>query len=332
MKKISILIAVIILSLSISYVWASTLTVLQTTHTMEQSRVIINANFAALNADKVESGGDISGTTTPSVIDLTITDEGAGTILYYATSGWEALATGTTGQYLISSTTSPYLYWSSFLLGADSVGDNEIDYATVTLVDFTNDASFATTGQTDASFASSSILEIQIAGNDTDILAAFASTSANELNIEAGFASSSDIEGQIVALGGDYITYGGTDLDLDAEIYTRSFNFVIKNPTTTEGEAIVQWSYPYAITIIKVKGSSGSGTTTIQCDERAEATPNTGGTDILTAALEAGTTIASTTALDNATIAADAWISCDIDAVVGGATSTRISGEYTITD
>ena len=131
--------------------------------------------------------------------------------------------------------------------------------------------------------------------------------------------------------GGAHLTVTGTSTALDAEIYTRSFSFVISNPTTTEAVAIVQWSYPYAITISKIKGSSGSGTTTIQCDERAEATPNTAGTDIMSAALELGTTIASTTAFANAGIVADAWISCDIDAVVS-ATSTRISGEYTIDD
>ncbi len=164
-----------------------------------------------------------------------------------------------------------------------------------------------------------------------DVVYGDASTTAWDTSSGLTVASSSAWDGAVYTAG-DYLTKTGNDIDLDVEIYTRSFSFTIENPTTTEGEAVVQWSYPYAITISKIKGSSGSGTTTIQCDERAEATPNTAGTDIMSAALELGIAIASTTAFDNDGIAIDAWINCDIDAVLGGATSTRISGEYIITD
>jgi hypothetical protein len=115
---------------------------------------------------------------------------------------------------------------------------------------------------------------------------------------------------------GDYLTLTGTDFDLDPEIATSSFTMISEATSTYNGS--VKHPLVYAGTITKVKcHTTDAGTSTIQLDERAEATPGTGGTDILTAALECGTTLASTTAFDNAGIASGAWISLDVDSVDG---------------
>jgi hypothetical protein len=139
---------------------------------------------------------------------------------------------------------------------------------------------------------------------------------SNDTNLVAGRSLSTSTVGQI---------------DADAELYTKSFSIPIKNSTTTSNPA-AQHSPPIAITITKVKCSSSSGTTTIQFDERAETTQWTAGTDVLSAVLECGTTVASTTAFANAGIAANAWISLDIDAVAGGSTTTSINVSYTVND
>ena len=61
--------------------------------------------------------------------------------------------------------------------------------------------------------------------------------------------------------------------------------------------------------------STDTGTATLQFDERAEATPNTGGTDVMTSTLVCDSNSQSTAAFDNATIAADVPLNLDIDAV-----------------
>ncbi len=143
--------------------------------------------------------------------------------------------------------------------------------------------------------------------------------------------STVDISDNTNLTAGRSLTLTDDDVAADAELYTKAFSIQIKNSTTTSNPA-AQHSLPVAITITKVKCWSGSGTTTIQLDERVEATPGTGGTDILTSALECGTSLASTTAFDNSGIAANTWVSLDIDAVVGGSTSTVINISYTLDD
>ena len=132
-------------------------------------------------------------------------------------------------------------------------------------------------------------------------------------------------------VAGRSLTLSGSTVDADAELYTKSFSLAIKNATTTSNPA-AQHSIPTIITITKVKCSSSSGTTTIQFDERGETTPWTAGTDVMNATLGCGISLASTTAFANAGIAADAWISLDIDAVTGGSTSTSITVYYTLDD
>ena len=73
-------------------------------------------------------------------------------------------------------------------------------------------------------------------------------------------------------MAGTGITLTDDTLDVDAELYTESFSIAVRNATTT-GNPVAHHSLPNAITITKIKCSTLAGTTTIQMDERAEATP-----------------------------------------------------------
>ncbi len=130
-------------------------------------------------------------------------------------------------------------------------------------------------------------------------------------------------------------------LDLDVEIFTRSKSFGIFDPVTGDSGK-VQWAPPLPITITKVWCSTlpATATVTIMPDERAEGTPNTGGTDILSAGLVCDDGSQSSCAsgctvntISNATIDAYDPVSWDIDAT-GGATPTmvRVHVEYTVND
>jgi hypothetical protein len=128
---------------------------------------------------------------------------------------------------------------------------------------------------------------------------------------------------------GDYLTRTGVDIDLDAEIYTKVASVCIAEPADTM-DALVQMTFPTAVTITAVACSTDTGTADIQFDERAVATPNTAGTDVLSNALQCDNNAASTTAFANATIAADVPLSMDIDAVASTPTKLRIYVKYTI--
>ncbi len=86
----------------------STITTINASDVISDSRSVINTNFANLNtdlvaveADRIKIGGDIGGTiTTPTVTDLTITSEATGDILYRGASSWLRLAKGTDGKIL----------------------------------------------------------------------------------------------------------------------------------------------------------------------------------------------------------------------------------------
>lgn len=69
---------------------------------------------------------------------------------------------------------------------------------------------------------------------------------------------------------------------------------------------------------------------TIQLDERVLTTPNTAGTDVMTAQLVCDNNNQQTTTFTNAAIAADALLSLDVDAVASTPTQGRIHVTYTI--
>lgn len=140
------------------------------------------------------------------------------------------------------------------------------------------------------------------------------------------------------ATGGRSITISGDSIVADAELYTDVFSIHLASSTLSTTTAAAQHKLPVAITFTRVSCSTDAGTTTVQADERAEATPNTGGTDIMTLQLDCGSGFTNaTTTFSNAGITADNIINLDIDKTddqAGGATPTqvRVHFEYTIDD
>ncbi len=107
----------------------------------------------------------------------------------------------------------------------------------------------------------------------------------------------------------------------------RIVTFVIQDPTDADIGRF-QHKFATAVTIKRVSASTDQGTVTLQFDERAEATPNTGGTDVLTAPLVADSNTEATTSFANAGIALDAVFNLDIDSVSGSPTIVRIHVDF----
>jgi len=94
-------------------------------------------------------------------------------------------------------------------------------------------------------------------------------------------------------------------------------------PTTADTNKI-QFYWPRAVTLQRVACSVDTGTATIQFDERAEATPNTAGTDALNSALACDTDSEVTTSFSDSGHAGDVPINLQITATSGTPTIVRI--------
>lgn len=89
---------------------------------------------------------------------------------------------------------------------------------------------------------------------------------------------------------------------------TLSYSWGIMDTVTT-GD-LPGWKVPTDITIIEVAGYTDANTTTFNLEERAEATPNTAGTDVMTSDMAADVNQQEAVAIDfaNAAIAKDSWL------------------------
>jgi hypothetical protein len=81
-----------------------------------------------------------------------------------------------------------------------------------------------------------------------------------------------------------------------------------------------------------VSCSTNTGTVTIQLDERAEGTPNTAGTDMLTSALVCDSDTEATTSFSNATADADDPVNLQITATASTPGVVRIHVDFTYDD
>ena len=118
--------------------------------------------------------------------------------------------------------------------------------------------------------------------------------------------------------------------DVSAPLKTWSLDVTLDTPTTADTNK-VQWYLPSAGTITRVACSVGAATSvTIQLDKRAEATPNTAGTDAMTAALACTTTSGTTTSFASAAVAARIPLNLQITAVSGTPGSLRVHVEGTV--
>ena len=130
--------------------------------------------------------------------------------------------------------------------------------------------------------------------------------------------------------GGEIADGSLTSADLAAANKTIIKSGTVLSPVTGFTNYL-QWYYPTAVTITRVVCSVAAATSvTIQLDERAEATPNTAGTDVMTSTLPCDVDSQATTTFTNATIAARVPLNVQITAVSGTPGAVRIHVEATI--
>jgi hypothetical protein len=131
-------------------------------------------------------------------------------------------------------------------------------------------------------------------------------------------------------LSGAVTTSGSNATVLATKYLTQTKSAVIDAPVTGDTNKI-QWYFPTAVTLTRVACSiSGTTSITIQLDERAEATPNTAGTDVMSGTLVCDADSQTTTSFSNATIAARVPLNLQLTAANGTPTSLRVHLEYTI--
>lgn len=104
---------------------------------------------------------------------------------------------------------------------------------------------------------------------------------------------------------------------------TISKSIVILTPTTSQTN-LAQFYWPSAVTVQRVACSTDTGTATIQFDERAEGTPNTAGTNMMTSSLVCSTSTATTTSFSDSAEAADVPINLQVTATSGTPGVVRI--------
>lgn len=312
-----------------------------------------------------ELGGTLSAATVSDLTDLTITYASstsfstavASSTLYYGADLTDC-DTAATSKLLWSDT-------GKFSCGTDSnttytAGDN----LTLTGTDFDFDDPFSVAGGT-ITYASTTALSgtnITLAGsltaaNGTITYAsstAVSATNANYTTITATkgnltYASSTamDLSGYVISPKGT-LTYASTTaissvyasstsasfgtLTLPVQspfriVELASFNISSSTMSTTTG-SFRQIKVPNASTVTGVACDTNVGTSTIQCDVRNSATPNTAGTNILgTPGLLCGSGINQTasTTLNSTAITAFQTINCNIpDAAPVGGTKPSI--------
>lgn len=116
--------------------------------------------------------------------------------------------------------------------------------------------------------------------------------------------------------------------------FTKSFT--ILTPTAADTN-LVQMAFGQAITIVRVYCSTDTGTATMNLDERATATPNTAGTDVLSAAIVCDSNTQSSCAsgcdvntITNGTIAANVPLNIQVASVATAPNVVRFHVDYTL--
>lgn len=107
-------------------------------------------------------------------------------------------------------------------------------------------------------------------------------------------------------------------------------SITVFDPVTGDSGRI-QFEFPVAVTITRISCSVKAATSaTINLDERAEATPDTSGTAVLTSGLACDVDSAASTTFSNAGIAANVPVALTISAVSGTPDTLRVHIEYTV--
>ena len=165
----------------------------------------------------------------------------------------------------------------------------------------------------------------------------------DSLSVAAGVYAAASIDGDDVNsnLAGRSLTLNAASpdtLDADAELYTDSIGFNLENPAIADNGKFSTY-FSLASTITKVYCSVDSGTVTINLNERALATPDTTGTDVLSAGLVCDTDTQTSCAsgcdvntITNAGIDTTDPLALEIDGTSGSPTILRVTVVFTKDD
>lgn len=253
----------------------------------------------------------------------TFTDHGV--LIGSGTSEFTPLAVGTNGQLLIGSTGADPIFaalnCADGLTCTTGAGTLEIDF----------DGTDSPQGELGGTWASPTIDDsVTVTGW---VMGASTANTAAANDDDTSLATTAYVQTELNAAGGTHITCAAGSCDADVELKTQIKSLVVSSSGyVTATTTIAQMEFPLAVTITRISCSTDAGTATIQADERAEATPNTGGTDVMTAQLVCDNDTQATTAFDNASIASRVPLNFDIDSVASNPRRVRIHVEYTIND
>jgi len=130
-------------------------------------------------------------------------------------------------------------------------------------------------------------------------------------------------------LSGDATTSGSNAVTLATKHKTFVRSIVIFLPTTADTN-LAQIYFGQAVTLTRIACSTNVGTVDIQLDKRAEATPNTAGTNALTATLQCTTTTGASTTFTSAGVALRIPLNLQILATATAPGVVRIHLEGTV--
>jgi hypothetical protein len=108
----------------------------------------------------------------------------------------------------------------------------------------------------------------------------------------------------------DTVTTQDEVYDLVNPLRTQSVNFTVVDTVKTGGETVWAWKVPYNITITEIASFTNANTVTFNIEQRAQITPNTAGTDCMSADQVADNDQQETTSFADATVPADTWLVC----------------------
>lgn len=111
--------------------------------------------------------------------------------------------------------------------------------------------------------------------------------------------------------------------------HTFAHSIVIFDPTTAD-TGRVQHKFPSAVTLARLSCSTNTGTASINFDERGETTPNTAGSNVLSAALACDSDSQTTSTFSDAAIAANAPLNLQVTATSGTPGVVRVHLEFRI--
>ena len=120
-----------------------------------------------------------------------------------------------------------------------------------------------------------------------------------------------------------------TTAKVSSALKTGTYSFTIIDTVKASDQfGIVK--VPFDITITEIAGFTNTGTSTFNVEQRGETTPNTSGTDVLTADLVADNDQQESASFNDATVPANMWLYFSASGASGGPQRLTVTIKYTI--